>query len=1170
MKKRYNHKIIAVILVFTMLFSVLQYTNIFAASETATVTVNYVYESNNAMVAQPYSAQISKGDSFVKSVAAPNLINYSVPIDIAEGLNDDIKYSEDADGNGVVEFNIASVTEDVVVTLYYVAGTAEYTVKHYYQNLENDEYGAPVVVTLTGDIDAYTEAVMQNKEGYVCKGVPEYTIAADGTTEVAIYYDRVYYTVVFDVSGGVNGPEPIYGKYETAYDVSEITEPTRAGYSFSGWSPLVTGTITGDVTYVAQWTPKENTSDYTVVIWGQNADDDEYSFLNSYQAWGTPGNSVTWNGDTLICQGNHTHSLERCYNLVCTKQEHNHIKSGCTSVCTHTHSAECYGSSTKSTPSSDDLTYFRSLTLENGYVYRYKRSEVLNSYDKYYLYFNGEWYESSSENITGSAVGSGTLKSDYIEYFDDYYYKYNAKLSCVHTHNDLCYNCGKEEHTHSIENGCYELTCNIVADPNHTHSSSCYMSYFHPGSGLWTYSHSDTVTITADGTTVLNVYFVRKQFTLTFIYNGSTVGTITDRWGKNIKSQFDSIETATKAKLDSDEALAGWRDSTTGKYTNYVGIMPQTDKTFTANIEDSDENLNTMTYYFADLQGVYQEGFKIQFRGTGYTVTSDEYYEILGFTVNKSKSTSTGKGCNGAKFYYDRNEYDLKFYSASNSTPDKAETPLYQENIGKYDYIPTAKPETVEDDAVFVGWYLNPQCTGEKFELSAHTMPANNLALYAKWQNRSYTVTTYTDADFETLYKYEGYTGSQSVVKYTTAVEPTDPTPPDGKAFVGWFYLDNGVEKPFSFTMPITKDYNLYPKYSDKVMLTYVVHYYKIGTEEKVADDRENTVLIGTTVTEKAKMGTELNLISNYNEFYPDKTSTSVRILQESQEIIFYYTEAKGVPYTVKYVDADTGLSIADDKVVTAENNAFSVVTETYVAVEGYTPQQYKITQELTFSTDASDNTITFYYDKVYATINYEVVGPAGCGTVDPSSERVWISGDAVGSTAAANDSFRFVGWYSDKECTNKVGGYYKFVPQKSGDAWTNVTYYAKFEYALTDLTIEKKGWDEADKDQTFLFQIQGEGVDLTVTVHGNGSATVCGLKVGGKYSVTELTDWSWRYNFSNVTTDLTKTDIDKGATVTLTSDADDNKIIFTNTRNNSSWLDFNDYKVNNFKSVNQ
>ena len=287
-------------------------------SETVKITVNYVYKSNNAMVAQPYTAQIEKGASFKKTLEVPKLFNYSIPNDEAIGLGTDsiVLTKDEATGKYSLAFDLQSVNENVEVTLYYVAGTAKYTVYHYYQNLENDEYASdPTVVELTGDIDAYTQAVADNKPGYHCKGVPQTTIAADGTTKVEIFYDRDYYTVIFDVNGGIDGPEPIRAKYGTTFEANAITKPTRKGFNFLGWSPALsdTVTITGNVTYVAQWQPEKGQADYTIVLWGQNANDDQYSYLGSHEAWGNVGKDVTWDEGTLI---SHVHT-DDCWELTC-------------------------------------------------------------------------------------------------------------------------------------------------------------------------------------------------------------------------------------------------------------------------------------------------------------------------------------------------------------------------------------------------------------------------------------------------------------------------------------------------------------------------------------------------------------------------------------------------------------------------------------------------------------------------------------------------------------------------------------------------------------------------------------------------------------------------------------------------------------------------------------
>ena len=1019
-----------------------------AERDTVTVTVNYVYKSNSAMVAQPYRAQIAKGAAFQKTIEVPYLFNYSIPYDQAVGLGDGIALNKDSVSNKYsMNFNLPAVNEDITVTLYYVAGTAKYTVKHYYQNLEDgSQYTMDTkIVELTGDIDAYTEAVANNKKGFRCKGIPQTTIAADGTTVVDIYYDREYYTVTFDVNGGINGPEPIYAKYGTKFNTADITSPTRVGYNFMGWKDVSNTdaeTLNGDVeitenvTYTAQWVAEKGQADYTIVLWGQNANDNEYSYLGSAKAWGNVGNQVTWNEDTLI---SHVHT-DDCWNLTCGKEAHTH-SDACGLKCTHTHDLTCYGLSANASAvnpndktawwcSSKPESYFEQLGLQNGYLYYDDENASLASEDNYYLRYDGKYYSLSQaqfNKLKGTQVGSTT---DGSSRNPDYYYKYEIKtdgISCTHTHTDACYACGKTEHTH-------DNSCGLNDTPKK------YMRDIRPDSNLWEFKSSETVTVDANGSTVLNVYFDRTTFTLTFNYRtqgdwddyGGAKKTeyISARWGANILDKYNQIKTNS-----SNGVLWSKSSSSQGtmKYTSHFEIMPSENATYYL-YRTSGGLTNQMRYYCDDLNGVPQLVFSLTFNSQNryFTVSEKEdYYEFEGFTINRSISAKEGDSCKDAKFYYTRNSYNLEFYSASKNDPEQTNSVKYQEPLRKYNYVPTDKPATVEDEAIFVGWYQNPECTGEPFDLSAHVMPSHDIALYAKWVNGLFKVKTFTDETMTALYTYDGYNGVQeNIVKYTLATAPADPER-NGYQFIGWFYKDGEAEKPFSFTMPITKDYNLYPKFSEPTIINYTVHYYKDGTTVKVADDSTKSVMIGTTVTEKAKMGKDLNLVPEdmQNKYYPTNTSTSVIINQIDQKIIFYYTEATNVTYTVYYQDAN-GKELRPPKTETTE---LSTVVEYYVPINGYAPRQFSITQDLT--ANSAQNKIVFIYDPTLTTLTIQ---KQGCEDIDE------------------NQTFLF---------------HVKGSPK-----------------------------DPNTKD-----------IDLTVTVHGNGQTTVTDLPVG-EYTVTEETGWSWRY----------------------------------------------------------
>ena len=89
---------------------------------------------------------------------------------------------------------------------------------------------------------------------------------------------------------------------------------------------------------------------------------------------------------------------------------------------------------------------------------------------------------------------------------------------------------------------------------------------------------------------------------------------------------------------------------------------------------------------------------------------------------------------------------------------------------------------------------------------------------------------------------------------------------------------------------------------------------------------------------------------------------------------------------------------------------------------------------------------------------------------------------------------------------------------QTDGAGTGSCTVTNTYSLVLTTLTIQKKGWEAIDENQTFVYRVQGTDaytkgkVDLTVTVHGNGKTTICNLPTGN-YQITEITSWSWRYN---------------------------------------------------------
>lgn len=191
--------------------------------------------------------------------------------------------------------------------------------------------------------------------------------------------------------------------------------------------------------------------------------------------------------------------------------------------------------------------------------------------------------------------------------------------------------------------------------------------------------------------------------------------------------------------------------------------------------------------------------------------------------------------------------------------------------------------------------------------------------------------------------------------------------------------------------------------------------------------------------------------------------------------------------------------------------------------------------------------------------INYVPVGPASAGnfgSVDPLNETVMLeSGTAGGSTPAAASGFKFVGWFKDQACTQPVDATWiennKIIPQKTTEAYEAATYYAKFDYAVADLTIKQDG-GIADENQTFIYVVTGGDLPasgIKVAVKGNSSVTIKNLKIGS-YTVTEETNWNWRCGTTGGSQSITL------------QGAQTNEVRFTNTVSNSKWLSGNAYSV--------
>ena len=90
-------------------------------------------------------------------------------------------------------------------------------------------------------------------------------VVADTVTENATYvaqWEKLYTVTYTDGVKGKAFKDQVYSDLEAGTATPKFDgKPTRKGYTFTGWSPKVTDTVTKDVTYVAQWKSVKNGKD---------------------------------------------------------------------------------------------------------------------------------------------------------------------------------------------------------------------------------------------------------------------------------------------------------------------------------------------------------------------------------------------------------------------------------------------------------------------------------------------------------------------------------------------------------------------------------------------------------------------------------------------------------------------------------------------------------------------------------------------------------------------------------------------------------------------------------------------------------------------------------------------------------------------------------------------
>lgn len=373
----------------------------------------------------------------------------------------------------------------------------------------------------------------------------------------------------------------------------------------------------------------------------------------------------------------------------------------------------------------------------------------------------------------------------------------------------------------------------------------------------------------------------------------------------------------------------------------------------------------------------------------------------------------------------------------------------------------TATPKEGYD---FKGWYSDEKCTkleSQDLTLSIKNIQANHL-YYAKFMIKQFSVTAVANHPNDKKNSTVQFSSPSSEASNTSVTVKVNyngsatfvANAGEGYEFVGW-YSDENCQTLVSKTTPykvssIKADYTLYAKFK---IINLNLKVYSV-TEGNI-NGAGGTVQLGTDahaakIETTVEWGTLATLTAKANTNY----------------------EFKGW-----FIDPQCSIK-ADSKIL--NNCQYTEKTVETVAIK----------KDLTLFAEFSD--VSSRKVTANAVFGGNIVDTAGTVKVGNSPEgakstAVVTNGDSVTLVANTKPNYQFMGWYSDKECTNSAASEQQFV-------LTNVDadcqYYALFKLQSFSVNAVVVDGDSVGTVKFTAPKEVGPSTAVTVSVDYDGSAT--------------------------------------------------------------------------------
>ena len=1013
-----------------------------------------------------------------------------------------------ANGSGTSYSNGQSVTnltatQGATVTLY-----AQWTINQY--TIYFDEAGGSTVSDITQNYGTtVTPPANPTRTGYTFTGwspaVPG-TMPANNVTCVAQWTINQY-TIYFDEAGG-SAVSDITQNYGTT--VTPPANPTRTGYTFTGWSPAVPGTMpANNTTCVAQWsantyqvtfnantgtgsmTPQDivfNTTEalssnsftktgYTFTGWNTAANGSGTAYANGanftmnvtgatlYAQWTANTYTVDYlgNGSTGGSTGDSSHTYDVAKNLTAN----GYTRTGHSFLGWST-------SSSATTPTYTDGQSVTNLTSTPGGIVTFYAVWSVNSYT---ITFDanggtGGWSESrqyGSALTAPTVTRTGYTFTSWSPAVPSTVPAANSTYTAQWTANTytVTYN-GNGSTGGSTANSAHTYdVAKALTTNGYTRTGYTFAGWATSAGGAVAYTDGQSVTnlsSTQGATVTLYAKWTANTYTVAYNGNGNTGGSTASS-----SHTYDAAKNLTaNGFTKTGYTFAGWNTAANGSGTSYTNSQSVTNLTAADGATVTlyaQWTINQYTIYFDEAGGSTVSDITQNY---GTTVTPPANPTRTGYTFTGWSPAVPGTmPANNVTCVaqWTINQYTIYFDEAGGSAVSDI-TQNYGTTV-----TPPANP--TRTGYTFTGW--SPAVPG--------TMPANNTTCVAQWSANTYQVTFNANTG-------TGSMTPQDIVFNTTEALSSNSFTKTGYTFTGWNTAANGSGTAYAnganFTMNVTGA-TLYAQWTAN---TYTVVYNGNGSTG------------GTTANSSHTYDTAKNLTTNgYTKtgytFAGWATSAGGAVAYSDGQSVTNLSSGQGATvtlyakwtantYTVAYDgNGNTSGSTADSPHTydTAKNLTSNGYVKTGYTFTGWNTAangsgtSYTNGQSVTNLTSTNGATVTLYAQWTANTYTVDYLGNGSTGGTTADSPHTYDLASNLTTNGYTRTGHSFLGWSTSSSATTADYADGQSVTNLTAAPGGVVTFYAVWSANTYQVTFNANGGSGSMAAQNIVY---GQSAALT------------------------------------------------------------------------------------------